>query len=360
MPQETLGYVRLEWTCPSCSSRNPGPQKTCANCGAPQPENVEFEQAAEEQLITDQAEIARAAAGPDVHCPYCGTRNPAGAKHCKQCGGGLEEGQARATGRVVGAHRSQPAPPVACPACGASNPGTALKCAQCGASIAQAPPQPTAPVASKSKGNKGLLVGCGVAIALALCAFFGIALSGILTPATDAAGRVHTVAWTRTIAIEELAPVEHEGWRDEVPAGASVVSCQKEFHHTQQEPAPNAEKVCGTPYTVDEGSGYGKVVQDCEYRVYADWCRYTVNEWQEVEEVEAGGTDLNPYWPQVRLGAGQQEGRREEVYRVVFVGEDDKEYIYQTSNAAEFGRFQPGSRWALKVKGSTVVSVEPD
>ncbi|MGQ9683479.1 MAG: zinc finger protein [Anaerolineae bacterium] len=78
MPKESLGYVRLEWTCPNCGTRNPGPQNKCAGCGAPQPADTAFTQAPQEQLLTDQAEIARAVSGADVHCPYCGARNPAG------------------------------------------------------------------------------------------------------------------------------------------------------------------------------------------------------------------------------------------------------------------------------------------
>ena len=97
-PRNTIGYVRLEWTCPNCNSRNPGSVKTCQNCGAPQPENVQFERAAEEKLVTDQKEIQAAAAGADIYCAFCGTRNPAGAKVCSQCGADLTEGKARESG----------------------------------------------------------------------------------------------------------------------------------------------------------------------------------------------------------------------------------------------------------------------
>ena len=72
--KRTLGYVQLEWTCPNCNSRNPGGVKSCQNCGAPQPENVQFERTADEKLITDEKEIKAAAAGPDIYCGFCGTR----------------------------------------------------------------------------------------------------------------------------------------------------------------------------------------------------------------------------------------------------------------------------------------------
>lgn len=77
MARESLGYVELEWTCPSCGRRNPGRAKVCAYCGAPQPEDVAFEQAAEEKLVKDTGTLESLKAGPDIHCPFCGTRNVA-------------------------------------------------------------------------------------------------------------------------------------------------------------------------------------------------------------------------------------------------------------------------------------------
>ncbi|NJN94563.1 MAG: zinc ribbon domain-containing protein [Anaerolineales bacterium] len=91
MTRKTLGYVKLIWNCPNCGSRNPGPQKTCSNCGTPQPDNVKFEQLPQSELVTDAAEIAQAKAGPDVHCYYCGSRNAASAKVCSQCGADLTQ-----------------------------------------------------------------------------------------------------------------------------------------------------------------------------------------------------------------------------------------------------------------------------
>ena len=76
MTKKTVGYVNLEWTCPNCGSRNPGVNKKCATCGLAQPENVQFEQSAQDTLITDTAKIEAAKSGPDIHCPYCGTRTP--------------------------------------------------------------------------------------------------------------------------------------------------------------------------------------------------------------------------------------------------------------------------------------------
>jgi len=356
MAKESLGYVRLEWTCPSCGRRNPGPVKICAGCGAPQPEDVAFEQAAQETLISDAAEIQQAKAGPDAHCAFCGTRNPAGATHCSQCLADLSEGKGRARGRVVGAHRKEAAADVACPACGSLNAATAPICSQCGANLTQ--PQPDAesrPVAAarKRRNAVGFIVLGAIVLIIGLFFF-------LLLRTDETVGTVNNVSWTRSISVESLAPVTYEEWREDIPAGAVIGECRQEVSHVQDEPAENAEQVCGTPYTVDEGTGFGEVVQDCEYHVYADRCEYTVEEWQEVDVATMTGADFNPAWPQLQLATGERAGEEEEEYEVVFSA-DGRSYTYRTEDAAEFARFEIGSRWILHVNTfNAVVSVEPD
>lgn len=343
--KETLGHVKLEWTCPRCGSKNPGPEPKCLGCGAPQAEDVDFEQAAQEELLTDEQEIARAKSGPDVHCAYCGARHRADAKKCPQCGADLREGRKRKSGQVVGAHRPQKAGETPCPACGALNPANTLKCPQCGASMAQAKKSFRAAAAAPAS-NKGCAIGCGIAIAAFVAL---IVIFVILTSRThDIVGRVQSASWTRSIAIEALGPVSYAGWRDEIPLGATLGACRDKVHHSQPDPLPNAEKVCGTPYTVDLGNGYGEVVQDCEYNVYADWCQYTVAEWREVDRVELNGADFNPRWPQVKLRSGQREGQYHESYQILFMV-NDKEYTYKTDDENQFLRCEIGSRWTLKV-----------
>ena len=355
--KKTLGYVELEWTCPRCGSRNPGPQKSCSGCGAPQPDDVEFEQAAEEELITEEAEVERAKAGPDVHCAYCGARNPAGAESCTQCSADLTEATARVSGQVVGAHRREKAPDVACPSCGAMNPASAHECSQCGASMArpEPKPEPSKPAARAQRGS------CGPVILIAGAVLFALVILGIFftRPSGDRAATVEDVSWTRIIPVMGLVPVTHEGWWDQIPSDAVMGACQPEPHHVQDQPAPNSKEICGTPYTVDTGSGYGEVVQDCRYEVYEDWCQYTTKELQVVDQVVQSGNDLNPRWPVTQLAVGQQEGQGQESYEVVF-DTDGGTYSYITSDPAEFARFQSGSQWRLKTnKLGAVVSVEP-
>lgn len=361
MTQKTVGYVELEWTCERCGTRNPGTEEKCTACGAPMPESARFELPAEQKLITDEEKLKRVQAGPDVHCPYCGARNPAGAEKCGQCSAPLDEATARQAGQVMGAYHADAAPDQPCPFCGELNVASATKCKKCGGALGKAParvePSPR-PAPKKSR--------AGIGIAGILVAAFGllaVILIIMLGRGTDEVwGRVESVAWERSIPIMALRPVGREAWIDEIPAGAGPGACTDKYHHTVQEPLPGAREVCGTPYTIDQGSGVGKVVQDCVYEVHEKWCTYTVDEWQVVTVLTASEANLSPQWPALSLNAGEREGEtREESYRVYFRTDDKKgEYTYRARSPEEFAQFTAGSEWVLTVSAlGGVTSVTP-
>lgn len=357
MTKKSLGYVELDWTCPACGGRNKGNATVCKHCGAPQPEDVKFEQPAEEKIIEDAVVIERAKAGPDIHCAFCGTRNPAGSQICARCGADLGEGVARAKGGIVGAHRDEPAPDIVCPFCATPNRATNLKCSNCGANIHEpkpAPPAPAQPTPKSGGMNKLVLVGIGILIVICFAALFLI-----FGRTDDVAGQVSNVGWERQIVVLGLAPVSHQDWRDEIPANADLGSCRDEVRYRSDTQQPNSQEVCGTPYTVDTGSGFGEVVQDCEYLVYDAMCAYTTMEMVPVNTLVSSGTGLNPEWPELRLEAEQEQGDSSESYTITFQA-DGETYRYTTRNFNEFSRFEPGSRWLLKVNAlGTVVDVEP-
>ncbi len=357
MAKESLGYVKLEWTCPNCHQRNPGPQKTCGTCGAPQPADVKFIQAEREELIKDETEAEKAKkAAPDIHCPYCGTRNPADAAACSQCSGDLKGGQQRAAGQVVGAHVAKPVVELPCPSCGNKNPDTALICAHCGAQLKTTPKPP--PQAPAKKGSPWVLIFVGLAVLL--CGILGIVFLINLLRTDDITGTVTSVAWRRTVVLEQYGPVERADFRDEIPSGAEIGTCEWRYHHTQADPAPNSDKVCGTPYTVDQGTGFGEVVQDCEYKVNQEYCKYTVTEWAKADEWVQTGQDFNPIWPDTStLSSDQRLGDRTEEYRILFDAGSDT-YTYQTSNFDLFQQCRIGSEWTLSINGlGGVVGIEP-
>ncbi len=357
MTQKNLGYVELEWTCPVCRTRNSGLRQTCANCGAPQPKDVQFETPAQAELIKDAAEIKRAELGPDIHCPYCGARNPADAKACHQCGGDLTTGKARAAGQVLGAFQTTPAANVICPNCGTANSATAANCIKCGASLPKAKSQPTPQPAPAAQTSRSCLVIGGIVI---LCLIIGaIAFATLSFRTTAVVGTVQQAKWTRTIAVEGLVPVQSSDWRDEIPRDAEIGQCRPAVRTTQDTPTANSREVCGTPYTVDTGTGIGKVVQDCRYEVYADRCTYTTHEWRTVDTLVLNGSGYSPQWPVANLAAQQRSGARNEDYQCI-INANDQTYTYKSQNFTDYQRCQVGSRWQLQVNSfGSIMSLAP-
>jgi ribosomal protein L40E len=354
MPQETVGYVELEWTCVHCGTKNPGTAQTCAGCGAPMSDSQKFDLPSQQKLITEKGLLEKAQAGADIHCPWCGTRNAAGATRCSHCGGDLTGGEARAKGAVLGAFDASAKPDVKCPFCGTLNPASAMKCSKCGGAL-QTPPAPTAQATPAPKKSIGLLPIILTGAVIVACAVFFI----LSTRTSDAVGTVSALSWQRSITILEQRPVQHEDWRDEVPADAKLGTCRQEVRRTQDDPAPNAQKVCGTPYTEDQGNGTGKVVQDCRYNIMDSYCEYTTNEWLRVDAVVAKGNDANPQWPTPNFSATQKAGSRSESYEVTFDA-GGKLYTYSPDDEQEYAQFTPGSKWTLKVNGlGNVTSATP-
>lgn len=358
MTKESLGYVELEWVCPFCNTRNPGRLKVCANCGAPQPKDVQFQQAAEDKPVTDASGLEMAKAGPDIHCPFCGTRNPAGATKCSRCGGDLTGGEQREAGQVLGAVQSKPAPDIICPFCGTPNRATNIKCTNCGSPLGkEARPKPVAAPAAPAKSSPMLLF-IGAAVVLLICgaiAFF--VMRGMRTETNIA--RVTDTEWQRSIVVLGYAPASRSDWADQIPADADVGQCSERERGRSASPTGNSQQVCGTPYVVDEGTGFGEMVKDCEYIVYDNYCEYTVVELQPVSVLRESGSDLSPFWPQTRLDTDQQLGQRDETYEITF-DVDGQQVTYETADANEFAQFQRGSEWELEINGfGNIVDIQP-
>lgn len=357
MTRKSLGYVELEWTCKRCGTVNPGLQKTCTSCGSPLAENDQFELPEEQKLITDEAKLEAAKKGPDIHCPYCGTANPAGSPSCKQCSGDLSEGALRAAGKVLGAHQEGPAAQIACPYCSTMISPNVQRCPNCGGDLAPKEAKP-APAAVERPGMPKWMMLVGVAL-LVLCVGAAAVFFILSMRTEDVRAYVQNVAWQRSIEVLETRLVEQNDWENELPNEAQNVSCSDQYRQTSSVPVPNATEVCGTPYTVDTGSGVGEVIQDCEYLVYDSFCSYEAYQWVVVTQEVTQGSDLQPYWPDLALSSIQREGNRQEQYRVIFVA-DGETYTYDLTDPNAFTQFTPGSEWTLKVNALGGLSaVEP-
>ncbi len=356
--RRTLGYVQNEWTCPNCSTRNKGGVKTCENCGAAQPENVQFELPSEQKFVTDNDAVKAAQAGADIHCGFCGTRNPATAETCSQCGADLKEGKARESGRVMQAPVSMPKM-VKCDNCGIENPGSNSVCSNCGSPLpkvlsgqVQAAPNipairsgilPAEPLTGKKKTN-WLLIGGVVAFLAACCVAAGFFF---FFPASSIQATVTDVHWQTNVPLQEVQAVNHSNERGSAPSDAYNVSCRDE-----------SRDVCEQK-TIDKGNGYSEVVEECHTETET-FCSYTVDEWTTIQTYSLDGNNLQPVYDDPSIASDQRVGDASETLTVYFTTEDGAQETYTPSSISEFQQFVTGSTWTLNMNlAGGVVSVEP-
>lgn len=335
MTKKTIGYVELEWTCPNCAANVPGLQKTCTQCGAPQPANVQFHAPVKQELLKDEKKIEEAKKGADFHCPYCGTRNVSGTTICSQCGGDLKDAEKRISGQDV---KATPTP-------------------------AQGQPVPAVPTPQPTKKPSNLLwlILLPVAALMMICCIG----AGFLMFRTQAVtGTVQNVSWERSIQIEELHDVILEDWKDQVPSGVKTLSCEQKQRSTDRR-VVGSHQVC-TQHTVDEGNGAGRVEEVCHdendyesYPVYDDYCKFPGQRWDQIDSLKNQGNKPNPAWPPTNLTANQREGKRTSVYTVIFKTENGTQK-YTTNDEAEFRQCQIGSSWTLNINSlGAVMSIQP-
>jgi ribosomal protein L40E len=362
MSQETLGYVNLEWVCPKCESRVPGPDKTCPNCGAPQPKNVAFVQALGEVSIQNNEMEQVVAKGADIHCPFCDTRNPADAVVCSQCGAELKEGIRRESGQVIGAYTISPLKSITCPNCGADNPINAKSCSACGSALHQpAQPQPVLSIPLPQAAQRSKYFSLGIIIGLAILCLIGIfAVSKLTAPQDAQSAQVASVGWQTAVQILGLVPVTRSDWQAEIPVGNPISYCTDRVYKISNiEPfGEDYRKVCGTPYTIDTGTGIGRVVQDCQYEILQPYCEFKTEEWRVIDTVYMQGKDLDPIFAEPRLTSAQQMGSTSSEYSVVFETEEGQQ-TYRTTDLNEFRQFSVGSEWLMQMNAlGQIVSIE--
>jgi len=347
--KQSKGFIELEWICPNCNSRNRGPDKTCVNCGAAQPEKVQFYAPAEAKLIQDENAKKLANVGPDIHCGFCGTRNPGNATACSQCGGDLKEGRARQTGKEM--QREAPVAQVKCTNCGTDNPSTRTMCVQCGAplpragqaQVAQAKPGTAAPGAgsAKKRAVPWLAIGGVVACLVIIC----IAAIALLAPSKSVSATVDSVYWQTSVPVQEVQAVRYNDEAGSPPSDAYDVSCQTD-----------TRQVC-VDKTIDRGNGYAEVVTECHDETQES-CSYTVDEWTTIETYTLDGSDLSPIYAEPSITVDQRIGNQTVTFTVYFFG-DGETYEYHPEDLFEFQQFSIGSSWTLRLNAlGVVVSVE--
>jgi membrane protease subunit (stomatin/prohibitin family) len=339
--KESKGFIELEWVCPNCDSRNKGSKKACENCGAPQPDNVKFQRAADEKVVTDEIAVEAAKAGADIHCGFCGTRNPGNAVTCSQCGGDLKEGKARQAGQILQA--APPAPKaVTCTNCGTENLGSARTCVKCGSPLPQtattAASQP-APVqtpsmqagAPKKKVNGWIFAAIGGLFLI--CCIAAVLIFAL--PSKSVKGTVTDLQWQTSVPVQEVQAVNYSNERGSAPSDAYNVSCRTD-----------SQEVCEEK-TVDQGNGYAEVVKEC-HTESEQYCDYTVDEWTTIQTYPLDGNDNFPVYENPSLASDQRLGTATETLTVIFSIPDGQE-SYSPGSVSEFQQFELGSTWTLKM-----------
>jgi membrane protease subunit (stomatin/prohibitin family) len=342
MPSKSVGFIKMEWTCPNCNTRNPGPVKTCQSCGAPQPADVKFEMGSDQSLVKDEKDVQQAQKGADIHCGFCGTRNPADAKTCSQCGGDLKEGMKRQAGQQIDRSAAK-AEPFTCPNCGFKNPTSTGNCAQCGAPLGEK--AAALPTPAKQPPSRKKIIGIAAAVIgfLAICC---IAIALFMLPTKSIDATVDAVHWQTVAQVEEEQAVRYNDETGSVPSGAYDKSCHDK-----------SEEVCEEK-TIDQGNGYAEVVQDCHTET-TTYCSYTVDEWKVIQSYTLEGDNLAPDWDDPSLSTDQRRGEDTATYTIYFVsGADD--YTYNPGTLSEFQQYDIGSQWSLSLNTlGGIVSVEP-
>ena len=355
MVRKSKGFIELEWTCPNCENRNKGSEKTCASCGAPQPDDVQFEPPSEKKFVADDKASELKKRGADIHCGFCGTRNPSTAETCTQCGGDLSEGAARQAGREIDMSAKTPEKLI-CSNCETENPGGNTNCKECGAPLPRpAKPKPAAvPMsfatpgvastpAEKAKKKTNWLLISGILGALALCC---VAIAFLLfAPSSSVQATVSDVYWQTSVPLQEIRTVDHDNERGNPPSDAYNVSCWNE-----------SQEVC-EERTIDRGDGYAEVVQDC-HTESTQYCDYTVDEWTTIQTYTLDGHDNFPVYEQPSTTNNQRLGN-ESAELTVFFNTEKGQKSYTPNDLSEFQQFRPGSTWSLQLNAlGGVVGVE--
>jgi hypothetical protein len=316
---------------------------------------VQFELPSEGKFVTDEAAINAAKEGPDIHCPFCGTRNPASAKTCSQCGGDLTDAKAREAGRLMQAPPVFGQPKVIkCDNCGTENPGSNSVCSNCGSPLPKATVGPSnAPMSAAGsnpanlkapKKRNWLLIG-GILAALAICcvvvgAFF-------FFPSKTVKATVVDVHWQTSVPVQEIRAVDYNNEAGSPPSDAYDVSCRDESHD-----------VCEQK-TIDKGNGYSEVVEDCHTETQ-QYCSYTVDEWRTIQEYPLEGNNLQPVYESPNISSGQRLGDPSQDLTITFSTPNGQQETYSTGNVTEFQQFTIGSTWTLRMNAlGGIVSVEP-
>ncbi|MEZ0229990.1 MAG: Ran-binding zinc finger domain-containing protein [Planctomycetota bacterium] len=332
-----------KWKCPSCSTVNRGAETQCGQCGTTRDANVKFFLDENAEEVTEASQLAKAKAGADWLCEFCGNSSSQTSPTCTGCGAPKSEKQKKHGDVIPIGGAALAAQPVAQPV---------------------APPPP--PQKSSGLGPVAIAV---LALMMLMCCVCG--WWQFRTKAGTAT--VAAAQWQRSIDVEDFLPTKESCW-DHEPQGAYDVShrreqdgTRKETHGTRTEEYTEQVKT-GTRKVKtghkDLGNGHfedvykdepiyenrratRQVPNVVEVPVYREKYYYTIDKWRVVRTDRAkGGATDPPAWPPVALKGKEREGPRRELYLVGFTSNEAGPKTLRMEPGV-WAQFRPGSAWPV-------------
>jgi len=304
-----------KWRCPYCSVANRGAAMACSGCGATRDKDVAFFLDGDAPEVTDDALIARARAGADWLCSFCGDANAPERDHCRNCGA------------EKGAAPSRP--------------------------VLDVPLTPSPPPRAVAAPSPRRFRAWAVAVLLVLVAFV-VAAAYFGLRRTDETLTVAGFEWERRVAVEAWRTVREQAWEGSVPAGARVVSRRPEVHHTERDQVGTRRVKAGHR---DLGNGFFEDVYRDEpiYRerpVYRTRVTYDVQRWVPDRTVQASGQDHAAHWPDPHLRTGEREASRAEKLVVLL---DGRRTYRMELPEARWVALRPGQAVSAVIRGGRSV-----
>lgn len=335
MSTRDTGTYQMLWDCPRCGTDKllGIDHRHCPSCGSPQDPERRYYPSDEDKVLAKDHVYA----GADKLCPACDAPNGAKAGFCTTCGCPMDDAEEAARRRTQAAAEGRAFDEDTADAAAAEHAAvrrSMLEARQ--RAMAGLPPggeaEEDAPPGRSKKGLFAGLTGMVLLVAILGCCAVGAVF---LFWKQDASFTVTGHSWSRQVEVERLEEVQRTAWEDEVPRGASDVSCSKEERSTRQV----ADGETCTTKRKDNGDGTFTEQEECrtKYReepVYDQRCRYTVTDWvvTRTEEAAGRGTSPAPSWPTVKLRGGgkrlgsEREGDRSERYEVLLRGSDGEDH----------------------------------
>lgn len=308
------------WDCPYCDATGiRGPLNECSNCGAPRDKDVKIYLPDDAAEVTEDQALAKAKAGADWRCAYCGRENPVGQTICQECGAAPDgSGGKRETGIVE--DKPKPAP------------------------------RPAARPAKKKGGILWIVLGVILAIGLGLYFFvFRIHAETV---------KVLSHEWERVIQIEKFKKVTEQGWENEVPHNARVLSRNRELFKTEKIKVGSKKVKAGKK---DLGNGYFEdVFKDEpiyeEKKIFKDKVSYEVERWMPERKAKAAGSDLMPAWPTVQLNAQERQTDKTETLKIVVELKGGERESFSLTDMKRWKWYENGKSYKAEVRASGGIS----